>query len=34
MRIKFEIIPKNNEEIELLRRILDEISNQKIIEKR
>jgi len=34
MRIKFEIIPKDNEEIELLRRICEEIQNQNIIEKR
>jgi len=34
MRIKFEIIPKNNEELELIKLIIEEISNQKILEKR
>jgi len=34
MRLKFEIIPKNNQELELLRRILEEISKQDILEKR
>jgi len=34
MRIKFEIIPKNNEELELIKLIIEEIGNQKILEKR
>jgi len=32
MRIKFEIIPKNNEELELIKLIIEEIGNQKILE--
>jgi len=32
MRIKFEIIPKNNEELELLKRIVEEVINQKILD--
>jgi len=34
MRLKFEITPRNNEELELLRRIIDEIGKQNILEKR
>jgi len=34
MRIKFEISPKNNEELEFIRRIIEELGNQKILEKR
>jgi len=34
MRIKFEISPKNNEELELIRRIIEELYNQKVLEKR
>jgi len=33
MRIKFEIIPKNDSELEFLKRIIEEITNQKILEK-
>jgi len=32
MRIKFEIIPKNKEEIEFLKRIIEEIERQDILE--
>jgi len=34
MRIKFEIWPRNNEELTLIKLIIEEISKQKIIEKR
>jgi len=33
MRIKFEISPKNNEELELIRRIIDELVNQDVLKK-
>jgi len=33
MRIKFEIIPKNSEEIQFLKRIIEEIDRQGILEK-
>jgi len=34
MKIKFEIIPKNNEEIEFLKILCEEIQNQNMIEKK
>ncbi len=34
MRIKFEIIPKNDSELELIRLIIEEIGKQHILEKR
>jgi len=34
MRVKFEISPKNSEELEFLKRIIEEISHQKILEKK
>jgi len=33
MRVKFEIIPKNDEELTLIRMIIEEISKHNIIEK-
>jgi len=33
MRVKFEIIPKNDEELTLIRLIIEEIAKHKIIEK-
>jgi len=34
MRIKFEISPKNNEELEFIRRIIEEMQTQNILEKK
>jgi len=34
MRVKFEIVPKNSEELEFIKLVIEEIGKQGILEKR